>query len=211
MGRVHTRTGKTMAQKTLSLLLATALGFAAAPVVAQSQGDWTLGIGIGTVAPKSGNGTLAGGAADINNNTQLTLTAEYFIGDNLGIEILAATPFEHDITINGGYAGTTKQLPPTVSLNYHFPMQGTITPYIGVGFNYTTFFEESSPLGVLSLDDSFGIAVQIGADFAIGDRDALRVNLRWIDIDSDAYLNGAYIGTAEIDPIVANVQYVHRF
>lgn len=200
-----------MAQKKLSLLLATALGLVAAPVLAQSQGDWTLGVGLGTVAPKSGNGTLAASPADIDNNTQLTLTVEYFVRDNLGIEILAATPFEHDIRLAGAYAGTAKQLPPTVSLNYHFPMKGSITPYVGIGFNYTTFFEETSPLGVLALDDSFGIALQVGADFAISDRDAFRVNLRWIDIDSDAYLNGGYIGTAEIDPIVANIQYVHRF
>ncbi len=194
-----------------SLLLIAALGLAATPALAQSQGDWTFGIGIGAVMPKSGNGTLAGGAADIDDNTQLTLTGEYFIRDNLGIELLAATPFEHDIRINGGYAGTTKQLPPTLSLNYHFATSGSLTPYVGVGLNYTTFFEESSPLGVLSLDDSVGIALQVGADIAISDKAALRINARWMDIDSDAYLNGAYIGTAEIDPVVVNVGYVHRF
>lgn len=200
-----------MTRTPISLLLIAALGLAATPALAQSQGDWTFGIGLGAVMPKSGNGTLAGGAATIDDSTQLTLTGEYFIRDNLGIELLAATPFEHDISINGGYAGTARQLPPTLSLNYHFITKSSVTPYVGVGLNYTTFFEESSPLGVLSLDDSVGLALQVGADIAISDKAALRINARWMDIDSDAYLNGAYIGTAEIDPVVVNVGYVHRF
>ncbi|MCE8008846.1 OmpW family outer membrane protein [Aestuariivita sp.] len=189
----------------------TALCLLAAPAFAQSQGDWTFGIGIGNVDPKSDNGTLAGGSATIDDNTQLTLTGEYFIRDNLGIELLAATPFEHDVSINGGFAGRVKHLPPTVSLNYHFPTQGNIKPFAGIGLNYTTFFDESSPLGTLELDDSFGVAVQVGVDFMVGPQGALRVNARWIDIESDVTLNGAPIGTAEIDPVVLGVAYVHRF
>ncbi|MFY9211701.1 MAG: OmpW family outer membrane protein [Aestuariivita sp.] len=189
----------------------TALCLLAAPTLAQSQGDWTIGIGIGNVNPKSNNGTLAGGAATINDDTQLTLTAEYFFWDNIGIELLAASPFKHDVSINGAYAGTIKHLPPTLSVNYHFPTNGMIKPFAGIGLNYTTFFDETSPLGVLSLKDSFGVAVQLGADFAVSDQGAVRVNVRWMDIDSDVSLNGAPIGTAEIDPIVLGIAYVHRF
>ena len=189
----------------------TALCLLAAPTLAQSQGDWTIGIGIGNVNPKSNNGTLAGGAATINDDTQLTLTAEYFFWDNIGIELLAASPFKHDVSINGAYAGTIKHLPPTLSVNYHFPTNGMIKPFAGIGLNYTTFFDETSPLGVLSLKDSFGVAVQLGADFAVSDQGAVRVNVRWMDIDSDVSLNGAPIGPAEIDPIVLGIAYVHRF
>lgn len=190
------------------LALSTAL---ASPAFAQSQGDWTFGAGIINVNPKSDNGTLAGGPATLNDDTQLSLTVEYFIRDNLGIELLAATPFEHDIAISGSYAGTTKQLPPTLSLNYHFPTKGNIKPFFGVGVNYTTFFEESSPLGTLSLDDSWGLAVNAGADWQISDNGALRLNVRYMDIDSEAFLNGASIGTANIDPVAVGVAYVHRF
>ncbi len=190
------------------LALSTAL---ASPAFAQSQGDWTFGAGIINVNPKSDNGTLAGGPATLNDDTQLSLTVEYFIRDNLGIELLAATPFEHDIAISGSYAGTTKQLPPTLSLNYHFPTNGKIKPFFGVGVNYTTFFEESSPLGTLSLDDSWGLAVNAGADWQISDNGALRLNVRYMDIDSEAFLNGASIGTANIDPVAVGVAYVHRF
>jgi len=208
----HQRKGKIpMNRSTSALALSAALLAFAGPVVAQSQGDWTFGVGVANVNPKSNNGTLAGGAATIGDSTQLSLTAEYFIRDNIGIELLAATPFEHDINISGGFAGTTKQLPPTLSVNYHFPTQGKIKPFAGIGLNYTTFFEEASPLGVLELDDSWGFAVQVGADWQVSDHGALRLNVRYMDIESDATLNGASIGTAEIDPVVVGLSYVHRF
>lgn len=192
-----------------ALLLATA---AATSAVAQSQGDITLGFGVGAVIPKSGNGTLAGNPADIGNDVRPTLTAEYFIRDNLGIELLVATPFEHSIDVAGiGRAGTTKHLPPTLSLNYHFPTNGPFKPYIGAGVNYTAFFQEESALGTLELDDSFGLSVQVGLDYELKNGAALRANVRWIDIDTDATLNGASIGKAEIDPYVVNFAYVVKF
>lgn len=203
--------GKRIMTRISALAISTALALVAAPAFAQSQGDWTVGIGLGYVNPKSDNGTLGGAAATIDENTQLTFTGEYFIRDNLGIELLAATPFKHDVSLNGAYAATVKHLPPTLSLNYHFPVQGKFKPYVGAGINYTTFFEESTPGGTIALDDSFGIALQAGADYMISDRGALRFNVRWIDIETDVRLNGNPVGTAEIDPVVIGVSYVHRF
>lgn len=194
-----------------TLAVITACAAFATPVLAQSQGDWTFGAGIINVNPKSDNGILAGGATTMSDDTQISLTVEYFIRDNIGIELLAATPFEHDINIGGAFAGTSKQLPPTLSLNYHFPTKGKIKPFVGAGINYTTFFEEESGLGVLKLDDSWGFALQAGADWQISDNGALRLNVRYMDIESDAYLNGASIGKAEIDPVTIGVSYVHRF
>ncbi|OED48851.1 hypothetical protein AB838_10140 [Rhodobacteraceae bacterium (ex Bugula neritina AB1)] len=40
---------------------------------------------------------------------------------------------------------------------------------------------------------------------------ALRINLRWMNIDGDATLNGAAISTAGIDPLVVKSAFVHRF
>ncbi|MBY6065130.1 outer membrane beta-barrel protein [Leisingera aquaemixtae] len=194
-----------------ALALTSALAALAAPAFAQQQGDWTVGVGIANVNPKSGNGTLAGFDADIDDGTALSLTVEYFFRDNWGVELLAASPFEHDISLGGTEIASAKQLPPTLSINYHFPTQGAIKPFLGLGVNYTTFFEEETALGNLELDDSFGIAVNAGADYQISDNGALRLNVRWMDIDTDASLDGAYLGTAEIDPVVVNLAYVHRF
>lgn len=192
----------------LALLAATAL---AAPAMAQEQGSMTLGLGLASVSPKSGNGTLAGGAADVDDDIRPSITFEYFIRDNIGIQVLGALPFKHDIYIAGAYAGNTKQLPPTITFNYHFPTGGKWTPFAGLGVNYTTFFEERSPLGDLAIDDSFGLAAHLGLDYALNDKAALRFDLRYIDIDADVKLDGAKIGKVNIDPVVLGLSYVMKF
>ncbi|WP_170569004.1 OmpW/AlkL family protein [Ruegeria atlantica] len=198
--------------KTLAALtFSTALVALAAPAMAQNQGDWTVGVGVGYLEPKSDNGTLTGGLdVEVDSDTRPIFTVEYFVRDNLGIELLAATPFEHDITLNGSIdAGSVKHLPPTLSLNYHFPTNSVWKPYVGAGLNYTIFFDEELP--GLELDNSFGIALQAGLDYMVTEKGAVRLNVRWFDIDSDVSLRGTDIGTAEIDPWLVGVSYVHSF
>lgn len=192
----------------LALLATAAL---AAPAAAQSAGEMTLGFGFAMVSPKDDNGTLAGANATVSDNTRPSITFEYFIRDNLGIEVLGALPFKHSVSLNGVYAGETKQLPPTVSVNYHFPTGGKLTPFVGLGVNYTKFFETKSPLGELKIDESFGLAAHLGMDYAVNDRSALRLDLRYVNIDSDVKLDGAKIGKVEIDPLVVGVSYVMKF
>jgi len=198
--------------------LAAAVSLAAAPAMAQSKGDWTISAGVHQVAPKSNNGSLAGGTlkVDVDSDIKPTITGEYFIADNLGIEVLAALPFKHDISINGlGRVGSTKHLPPVVSLQYHFNSTGKVSPFVGAGLNYTTFFSEDTTGALagskLKLDDSWGLAAHAGVDFAIGEKGALRVDLRWIDIDSKVKLDGEKIGTVNIDPLAYGVSYVFKF
>jgi len=208
-------------RKTSPLLLAAlaaAVSLAAAPAMAQSKGDWTVSAGVHQVAPKSNNGSLAGGTlkVDVDSDIKPTITGEYFIADNLGIEVLAALPFKHDININGlGRVGSTKHLPPVVSLQYHFNSTGKVSPFVGAGLNYTTFFSEDTTGALagskLKLQDSWGLAAHAGVDFAIGEKGALRVDLRWIDIDSKVKLNGEKIGTVNIDPLAYGVSYVFKF
>ena len=200
-----------MTKNLAALTLSTALVALAAPALAQSQGDWTLGIGVGYLSPKSDNGTLAGANATIDSDTRPIFTAEYFIRDNLGIELLAATPFKHTVALNGNDAATVKHLPPTLSLNYHFPTNSAWKPYVGAGLNYTIFFDEQTSLGELKVDNSFGVSLQAGLDYMVTENGAVRLNVRWFDIDSDVTLDGANIGTADIDPWLVGVSYVHRF
>ena len=204
-------------------ILVSALALAATPALAQSTGTWTIGIGAHNVAPKSNNGTLTATPLgnlrmDVGNNLRPTITAEYFLKDNLGVEVLAALPFQHDIDVAGvGKVGSTKHLPPTVSLQYHFG-QGKLRPFVGAGVNYTRFFStrtEGPIAGTsLSLSDSWGLAGHVGIDFKLGEKAALRVDYRTIDIDTKVKLNGAKLGTrntVNIDPSVYGVAYVFAF
>lgn len=205
------------------LALAAALALAASPAFAQSAGHWTLGVGVHQVAPRSDNGTLVGTPLgnlkmDVGNSTRPTVTAEYFLKDNLGVEVLAALPFQHDIDVVGvGKVGSTKHLPPTVSLQYHFG-NGTLRPFVGLGVNYTRFFgtRTTGPItGTrLSLSDSWGLAGHIGVDVRVGEKGAILIDYRKIDIDTKVKLNGANLGTpntVHIDPSVYGVAYVFSF
>lgn len=199
-------------------LLALALATVALPAAAQTAGDWTVAIGAHNVDPKSDNGTLAAGTlpVSVDSNVRPTIALEYFVRDGLGIEVLAALPFQHDIAIDGlGTVATTKHLPPTVSLQYHFNHGGAVSPLLGLGVNYTTFFSEDSRGALagadLELGDSWGLAAHAGVDFRLGNGGAIRIDARWIDIDSSVRLDGAGLGTANIDPWVYGAAYVHRF
>ncbi|MEM8569336.1 MAG: OmpW family outer membrane protein [Pseudomonadota bacterium] len=199
--------------------LTAALAVWTLPADAQSRGDWTVGIGFGYILPKDDNGSLLDGAADleVGDNGRPTFTAEYFIWDNVGIELLAALPFEHNLFSDdlGGQIGSTKHLPPTLSLQYHFPTGTAFTPFLGAGLNYTTFFDEDATGAIegedLSIGDSWGIAFHGGVDYAFGERGAFRADVRWIDIDAEVKLNGDDIGDAEIDPWVFGVSYIYKF
>ena len=207
-----------MKQNLLPVVLAAGLAAVAAPAFAQSAGDWTLGFGVHQVDPKSDNGKLAGGTLplSIDSDAKPSITFEYFVRDNLGIEVLGALPFKHGIAVKGvGKVGETKQLPPTFTLQYHFNSDGKVSPLLGVGLNYTTFFSEDTTGALagtkLELKDSWGLAAHAGLDFKVSDRGAVRVDVRWADIDTKVKVDGASMGTANIDPLVYGVAYVHRF
>ncbi len=58
---------------------------------------------------------------DVSNNTQLGLTFTYMATDNIGIELLAATPFRHKIgTGDTGDIATVRHLPPTLMAQWYF-------------------------------------------------------------------------------------------
>ena len=204
-----------MTCRTLTVGLAlVAAGLCAQPALA-AKGDWLLRAGVGVVDPKGNNLTTPLGEVEVDSGTSLTIEGTYMFTDNLGVELLASWPFSHDINLDGTKIGETKHLPPTVSVQYHFNPAGQFRPYVGVGINYTNFFDEDTtgPLAgdSLKLDDSWGLAAQAGIDIGITDRWFGNFVVRYADIDTDAKVNGVDLGTVEIDPWVYQAQIGYRF
>lgn len=204
--------------KPLSLTLATVLaasGIACAH--AAESNPWVVKLGVHVVDPKSNNGTLAGGAfkADVGSDTRPTISAEYLFTPRWGVEVLGAWPFRHDLRLNGVKAGSFQQLPPTVSVQYHFNPEGRVSPFVGVGVNYTFVYNEKTtgPLTgtKLSVDNSWGEAVHAGIDFNLAPQWLFTVDARWINIDAKAKVNGASVGTVHVDPLVYGVSIGYRF
>src|SRR5690606_27138917 len=98
----------------------------------------------------------------------------YMLSPNWGVQLLAALPFEHDIELadGGTRVASTKHLPPTFSVLYHFMPEAQFQPYLGVGVNVTMFFDEDTrgPLegADLDLDTSVGAAAVAGIDVDLG-------------------------------------------
>ncbi len=183
------------------------------PAQAFEAGDWIVRAGAKRVDPKSDNNDVV----NVADDTQFTFDVTYMFTDHFGLELLAAAPFSHDIRLNDGgtTVGSTDHLPPTLSAQYHFNPSGRFQPYVGLGLNWTLFFSEDTtgPLAGadLSLDNSLGLAAQVGFDVAVNDNWLVNFDLRWIDIDTDATVDGDDLGTVEIDPTVIGINFGYRF
>jgi len=181
-----------------------------------SAGDWLLRGGLTYISPKSDNGDLINGAhsVDVGSSTRPTGTATYMFTDNFGLELLVGIPFKHDIALEGSSVGSTRHLPPTLSAQYHFNTGTAYRPYLGAGINYTYFFDEDteSSLGEdIDLGDSWGIALQAGIDLAVTDSWFVNAEVRWVNIESTARLDGDRLGTVEIDPWTFGMNVGYRF
>lgn len=218
-------------------LLATAIVLAAATVSTQAmayqKGDWVVRFGATSVSPDDSSSNLVVGGSDlglgvtVDSNTQLGLNLAYFFTDRWNVEVLAATPFTHDVDFGvadplgtGDKLGEVTHLPPTVTANYYFgAADAKFQPYVGAGINYTIFFDEeftsandAAGLADLDLDSSFGLSAQVGFDYAIDEKWHVNASARWIDIDTDASFNlGGTPGSVsvDIDPWVYTLSLIH--
>ncbi|AKG15405.2 OmpW/AlkL family protein [Moraxella bovoculi] len=194
-----------MKLKNIALALVAATATTAA--VAAPAGTWTIGAGAAYVDPKSNPGL----ELSVDEDVRPSVTFEYFPVKNVGIELLAAHPFKHDIESKGEKVGSVKLLPPTLSLQYHFDNGSKVVPFIGAGVNYTTFFKERLAVSDLELKDNWGAAGHVGVDFKLTDRDAVRLDARYIDLKTDVKIDGANKGELDLSPWVYGVSFVKSF
>nr|WP_190273644.1 outer membrane protein OmpW [Shewanella halifaxensis] len=214
-----------MNKKIVSSLIATALlttGFSSS-VFAHQAGDIIVRAGVAVVAPNESSQDVAGfGEFSVDDNTQLGLNFGYMLTDNIGIELLAATPFTHDISLDGvGKIAETKQLPPTLVAQYYFgDAQSKLRPYIGAGVNFTNFFDNEftndldGALTDLSMSNSWGLAAQVGLDYQINGSWLINASVWYAQISTDVKFNlGADAQKVEtdIDPWVYMISVGYTF
>ncbi len=127
--------------------------------------------------------------------------------------ILATT--KHDVTSSGANIGNAKVLPPTLTLQYHFnPDSGAFRPYVGAGVNYTRFYDINLLNGAATVEkNSWGGALQIGADFPINKTLFFNVDIKkiWIDTDVKLTATGATAAHFKINPVVIGLGLGMKF
>ena len=127
-------------QKSLLSASLFALALAAPIAHAHEAGDILIRAGAITVNPKADSSSVKvdqgplkgadlGGKATMSSDTQLGLNFAYMLDSHWGIELLAASPFEHDVKLKGtalgaanGKLGSLKHLPPTLSIVYYLSL-----------------------------------------------------------------------------------------
>lgn len=210
---------------------------------AYEAGDMILRVGAITVDPNDDASTpelngipLLGTDVGIDSDTQIGLTGTYMLTSNLGLELWLAAPFQHDISGNDAVAtafgtddlGSTKHLPPTLNLQYYFNNSTPFTPFVGLGINYTKFFSEDAGQDLettlggdvdLDLEDSIGLAAEVGVDYRLNESWLLNATVMYADIDTEATYSvksGALTGVkvksdVSIDPLVYLFSVGYKF
>lgn len=205
------------------------LGSISGGAYAHDAGEFFVRAGSATVRPTEGSdGILGSLGVNVSNNTQLGLTMTWMATENVGIELLAATPFRHRVgTEATGDLATVHHLPPTLMAQWYFgDANSKVRPYIGAGINYTTFFDEkfndtgkSAGLSDLSMKSSWGAAGQVGLDYLVNRDWLLNASVWYMDIDSKTKFKsdgtllpaGSYSNNVRLDPWVFMFSAGYRF
>ena len=185
-------------------------------------GDWQVKLGASALAPQNDdNGIIAGAKATVSNEVGFTPSVEYFFADSpISVELLLATPFKHDVSIEGvgENVASFKHLPPTVTAKYNFKNSTRFTPYVGVGATVVIPWDEKvkgnlEGAGKLEADVAYGVAGQVGFNFQPADAKnwGVYADVRYAQVETDLELNGTNIGELEVNPWVYTIGYSYKF
>jgi outer membrane protein len=164
----------------------------------------------------SANKDSTGLDLSVNNKTFPEVDISYFFSPNLALEVVLTYPQKHDIRAGGTKIGSLKHLPPTFSLQYHFPMAGW-RPYVGAGLNYTRFsgvkFDPAIVTALApSIDkSSFGLALGAGVDIPLGGGWLFNADLKKVKLETDVSSFGTKVGTFKVDPLLFSLGVGKRF
>lgn len=218
-------------------LIATAVSGAA---LAHEPGDFIVRAGAMHFSQKADSSGItldgvehAGARAEIPSATSLlSLTGTWIFAPHFGLELMLGGPVAYDIEIEGvaggnisnGRLAEVSQLPITASAQFFFlNPKSRFQPYVGVGLNYTSFHDERFSrrqrhrhgFRDLELKNSWGWALQAGADIALTERLYLNAAVWKIDVDTEARGKGRHGRRirfdVELDPWIYFAGVGYRF
>lgn len=216
----------------LSAMFSAAIACAYAAPAFAAAGDTLVRVRAILVAPtEESSGILPTFSTEdvkVNDSVMPEIDVTHMISDHVGIELIAATT-KHTVAGKTGTTGTignlasTWVLPPTLTAQYHFAPEAKVRPYVGAGINYTLFYAEDASNGLeaavgatkVNMSDSFGWAAQAGVDIDLSEKMFLNLDVKYIDISTEARLDTTAIGTqrvnVKLNPVVVGVGLGWRF
>jgi outer membrane protein len=167
-----------------------------------------------------------GADAKIGDVVVPTLTVTYFLTPNIAIEGICCTLQVKAEGTNGlegaGDLVEAWVLPPAITAQYRFDRRAGFQPYVGAGFQWVHYWADrgDNALGARSvdIDDSFGLVLQAGIDYALWNGWSLNLDVKksWIDTTitwKDTTLAGGADIKAdlELDPLWVTASLGYRF
>jgi len=210
------------------LTLAVVATLAIAPAFAQEiTGPDTSGkrfavVGGYTLAEPTKNPMIAGERANVDGDGAATLSASYYITDNIAVEAWgAADKFGNRVRTPNGKIASVDTQPYALSGQYHFGnTQSIVRPFVGLGyFEANTDGEKAEPTGPLAgqhigVETAKGAMATAGVDVNITPMWFARADVRYMH-DTTGQPNvavaGTNVGKAELNPVTVGVGLGARF
>jgi outer membrane protein len=163
---------------------------------------------------------VPGGTIKIKQHLTFAVEAGYYLSPNLAVSFTGGLPPNVKIEAAGvmagmGRVGATTYGPMTATLHYHFTGLGRFQPYIGAGPTFMHVFDQKDGImSQLRVDDAFGFAVQVGADYMINDTWGVFVDVKKaiLRTDGTGFLGPMPIrADIRLDPLVVHTGLTLRF
>jgi outer membrane protein len=204
----------------LTLALITSLAFA--PAAFAQDSDSSTDTASGKRIAIVGGGAILEPSSDpapgldIDGGTAPTLSASWYVNDNVAIELWgAADKFNHRVRGPAGKIGTVEQQPIALSGQYHFGAADNVfRPFLGLGYYESNFSNEDISGGGphVGLETAKGAIATAGLDMNINSRWFARTDVRYMKGDSEVNVAGEPTGTElSIDPWTVGIGIGARF
>jgi outer membrane protein len=201
--------------KHAAMVLAVAGSVAMSFAAQAADGPWL--VRVRAVNIDSANGDSTGLGLSINNKVIPEIDFSYFVTPQIAAELILTYPQKQTVRSNGADIGSFKHLPPTLTVQYHFTGMGAFKPYLGAGVNYTRISDVSfAPAVVTALHpdlsrNSYGLALQAGADYEISKGVYLNLDVKKVDLQADVKSSGTKVGVFKVDPLLVGLGIGWRF
>ena len=176
----------------------------------KKQGNWLVGAKALLLDPDVSSTVSIGGEAKANSDFVPMIDVRYFVTPDISLETMWGYS-EHKLRAVGTALGdmnlgTTKILPFTLTAQYN-PPNSQLSPYVGVGLNYTLFVDgDPGSAQEVKYDDGFGTAFNLGVDYFLDERRFFNIDVKKILISTDVRVDAGIAGTAhaavDLDPLL---------
>ena len=183
---------------------------------------WQIGVRILNVVPSASSiplNPIGGNVRSISSDVVPELDINYYFTNHISTELILGTTKNYvyaDSLSGSNNLGSVKLLPPTLTGLYHFFPDSIVSPYLGAGLNYTTFYDVQNGPGLTNTtySDSFGPVLQAGMNVNLGHNFALNFDVKKVFISTDFSTQaGATTVTTnvKIDPVIYGMGLNYRF